>query len=130
MLNTHTHIPFMTAGACFMEPEEGALRLVRSTVYACMDGTGRPGIVVQECAPKTDEDGNELVSCEWVTVCPITDAHFMLAHWHAPACWISASRDLRAMIEAGQPVALDTEWAALLKHSPKGVPTHVEPFSA
>jgi hypothetical protein len=128
MLNTQPHIPLMTAGACFMEPDEGALRLVRSTVYGCMDDAGRPGIVVQEYAPKIDKDGFELVHCHWVTVCPLTDAHFMLSHWNAPACWNEASRDLRALIEAGQPVSLDEEWAALLKHSPKGVPTYAEPL--
>lgn len=126
MLNTQPNIPFMTAGACFMEPEEGALRLVRSTVYSCMDDAGHPGIVVQEYAPKVDEDGFELCACRWVNVCPLTDAHFMLNHWNAPACWRDASRDLRALIEAGQPVALDTEWAALLKHSPNGVPTYAD----
>lgn len=126
MLNTQPNVPFTTAGACFIEPEEGALRLIRSTVYSCMDDTGRPGIVVQEYAPKIDADGFELVSCEWVNVCPLTDARVVLSNWNVPACWNEASRDLRTLIEAGQQVSLDTEWAALLKHSPKGVPTYAE----
>jgi hypothetical protein len=119
---------YMIAGEVFMQPEEGALRLVVGKVYAALDDTSRPGIVVQEYAPMIDKDGFELVSCHWVDVCPLTDAHLSLHHWNEPVCWREASRDLRVLIEAGQPVTLDTEWAALLKHSPKGVPTYAEPI--
>lgn len=117
----------MLAGEVFMQPEEGALRLVISKVYGALDDVGRRGFVVQEYAPKRDEDGFELVSCEWVNVCPLTDAHFTLPYSVAPGSWHAASRELRALIEAGQPVSIEVERAALLKHSPKGIPTHAEP---
>jgi len=95
------HIPFMTAGACFMEPEDGALRLVVGTVgHALDDALNRQGHLVQEY-----EEG------AWRTVCPLTDAHFMLDV--CPWRWQVASEHLRDLIESEMPVTLAVERAAL-----------------
>jgi hypothetical protein len=104
--------PLMTAGACFMEPQEGTLRLVIGAVYSALDDQPRAGFVVQEYVPQCDADGFELVGCEWADQCPLTDAHFILP-LTAPAHWMAASKRLRDVIERGEPVTLDVERAAL-----------------
>jgi hypothetical protein len=103
--------PSMTAGACFMEPEEGSYRLIVGTVYSPVDDLASLGIVVQEYMPQIVED--DLEHCEWRDVCPITDAHFMLPAG-MPDHWYRASKHLRDLIERGEPVTLDVERAALV----------------
>ena len=75
---------------------------MRNTVMSCMDPEEeRPGILVQEYDGRT----------KWQTVCPLTDAYFMV-----PACpikWYRASKILRDMIERGKAVTLADELAAL-----------------
>lgn len=123
-MNTAKHstvlLPYMTAGACFMEPEEGSFRIVIGTVYSCMDDVGQPGIVVQEYVPQVDGDGFELVCCEWRDVCPLTDAHFMLPSG-TPDSWHQASKHLRGLIERGESVTLDVERAALASAAGRAV---------
>jgi hypothetical protein len=109
---TTDYAPLMTAGACFMQPEEGSLRLVVGKVYSCMDDVGQIGIVVQEYVPQISEDGFELVCCEWRDICPLTDAHFMLPAG-MPDHWSRASKHLRDLIERGEPVTLAIERATL-----------------
>jgi hypothetical protein len=97
-------VPMMTAGACLMEPNDGALRLVVGTVLPALDDQpNRRGLLVEEY-----EDGH------WSVVCPVTDAHFML-DTHAPAAWINASYALRELLERGSPVTLEIERAAIAK---------------
>lgn len=80
------------------------LRLVIDTVVHCMTNEERPGILVQEFDPDEPQRG-------WQTVCPLTDANFMV-----PACppkWFHASEQLRDLMEAGHDVTLADERAAL-----------------
>ena len=87
-------------------PALGSLRLVRSTVVNCMDPDDeRPGLLVQEY----EEDSNDRAA--WRTVCPLTDAHFMVDA--CPTKWHAASVKLRDMIERGEAVTLADELAAL-----------------
>ena len=91
----------MFAGACFNEVNDCSLRLVRGMVSHCLEEVpARPGLLVQEY-----EDGI------WQTVCPLTDAHFMVDA--CPAAWDRASRHLRDMIERDEAVTLAAELAAL-----------------
>ena len=96
----------MIAGASLIEsPALGSLRLVRDEVVSCMDDV-RPGLLVQEY-DEIDDYGR----AKWQTVCPLTDAYFMV-----PACplkWYMASKTLRDMIERGDAVTLADELAAL-----------------
>ena len=98
----------MIAGASLIErPALGSLRLVRDEVVSCMDPDDvRPGLLVQEY-DEIDDYGR----AKWQTVCPLTDAYFMV-----PACplkWYMASKTLRDMIERGDAVTLADELAAL-----------------
>ena len=98
----------MIAGASLIEsPALGSLRLVRDEVVSCMDPDDvRPGLLVQEY-DEIDDYGR----AKWQTVCPLTDAYFMV-----PACplkWYMASKTLRDMIERGGAVTLADELAAL-----------------
>lgn len=98
----------MIAGASLIEsPALGSLRLVRDEVVSCMDPDDvRPGLLVQEY-DEIDDYGR----ATWQTVCPLTDAYFMV-----PACplkWYMASKTLRDMIERGDAVTLADELAAL-----------------
>jgi hypothetical protein len=91
----------MIAGACFNEPNEGALRVVRGEVTSCMDpDDARPGLLVQEY-----DEGR------WQIVCPLTDAYFMVPM--CPVRWKRASVALRDMIERGDSVTLADELKAL-----------------
>lgn len=97
----------MYAGESLIEgPALGSLRLVRDVVVSCMDPDDkRPGLLVQEY----EEDSDDRAA--WRTVCPLTDAYFML-----PACpikWYRASQTLRDMMERGEAVTLADELAAL-----------------
>lgn len=84
----------------------GSLRLVRGQVVSCMDPDDvRPGLLVQEY----DEDSNDRAA--WRTVCPLTDAEFMVTL--CPTRWMRASLKLRNMIERGEAVTLADELAAL-----------------
>ena len=84
----------------------GSLRIVRGEVINCMDPDDvRPGLLVQEYA----EDNNELVA--WRTVCPLTDAEFMVDA--CPVRWMLASLKLRDMMERGESVSLEDELNAL-----------------
>lgn len=101
----------MYAGESLIEgPALGSLRLVRSTVQSCMDPDDvRPGMLVQEYDDWLNSAGLEVEG--WRTVCPLTDAYFMV-----PACpikWYRASHTLRDMIERGKAVTLADELAAL-----------------
>jgi hypothetical protein len=98
----------MIAGKSLIEaPELGSLRLVRDEVVSCMDpDDARPGLLVQEY-----EEVDDYGHAKWQTVCPLTDAYFMV-----PACplkWYRASKTLRDMIERGDAVTLADELAAL-----------------
>ncbi len=97
----------MFAGESLIEsPALGSLRLVRSTVVSCMDPDDeRPGLLVQEY----EEDGDDRAA--WRTVCPLTDAHFMVNL--CPPKWHTASVKLRNMIERGEAVTLADELQAL-----------------
>lgn len=99
----------MYAGESLIEdPSLGSLRLVRDEVVSCMDPDDvRPGLLVQEY----EEDSNGRAA--WRTLCPLTDAHFMVDN--APTRWARASYKLRDMIERGEAVTLAVELAAL-KH--------------
>jgi hypothetical protein len=98
----------MIAGQSLIEsPALGALRLVRDVVTSCMDpDDARPGLLVQEY-DEVDDYGR----AKWQTVCPLTDAHFMVAA--CPRKWYAASVKLRGMIERGEAVTLADEVAAL-----------------
>ena len=98
----------MIAGASLIDgPALGSLRLVRDKVQSCMDPDDvRPGLLVQEY-----EEVDDYGHAKWQTVCPLTDAYFMV-----PACplkWYRASKTLRDMIERGDAVTLADELAAL-----------------
>lgn len=97
----------MYAGESLIEgPELGSLRIVRGTVQSCMDpDDNRPGLLVQEY----EEDSNDRAA--WRTVCPLTDAEFMLNL--CPPRWARASLKLRDMMERGDRVTLADELAAL-----------------
>lgn len=99
----------MYAGESLIDgPALGSLRLVLDVVVSCMDPDDmRPGLLVQEY--EEDSDGR----ASWQTVCPLTDAEFMVpgAPWH----WVQASYKLRDMMERGEDVTLADERAAL-KH--------------
>ncbi len=97
----------MFAGESLIEgPALGSLRLVRSTVVSCMDPDDeRPGLLVQEY----EEDSNDRAA--WHTVCPLTDAHFMVNL--CPPKWYAASVKLRDMMERGEAVTLADELKAL-----------------
>ncbi|MCK6375903.1 MAG: hypothetical protein L6Q69_17650 [Zoogloea sp.] len=99
----------MHAGESLIEGHAlGSLRLVRDVVASCMDPDDvRPGLLVQEY----EEDSSDRAA--WRTVCPLTDAHFMVDN--APARWVRASHKLRDMIERDEAVTLAVELAAL-KH--------------
>lgn len=91
-------------------PALGSLRLVRGTVQSCMDPDyARPGLLVQEYDDWLNPAGREVEG--WRTVCPLTDAHFMVDL--CPPKWYAASVALRDMIERDQPVTLADELAAL-----------------
>jgi len=84
----------------------GSLRIVRDEVVSCMDPDDvRPGLLVQEYA----EDSNGRAA--WRTVCPLTDAEFMVAA--CPVRWMRASLRLRDMMERGESVRLEDELQAL-----------------
>ena len=97
----------MIAGESLIEgPALGSLRLVRDEVVSCMDPDDvRPGLLVQEY----DEDSNG--RAKWQTVCPLTDAYFMVSV--CPVRWSRASKTLRDMIERGEAVTLADELKAL-----------------
>lgn len=97
----------MHAGESLIEgPALGSLRLVRSTVVSCMDPDDeRPGLLVQEY----EENSDGLAA--WRTVCPLTDAHFMVDL--CPPKWHACSVKLRDMMERGESVTLADELAAL-----------------
>ncbi len=97
----------MYAGESLIEgPALGSLRLVRGEVVGCMDPDDvRPGLLVQEY----EEDSNDRAA--WRTVCPLTDAEFMLSL--CPPRWARASLKLRDMIERGERVSLAEELATL-----------------
>lgn len=97
----------MYAGESLIEgPALGSLRLVRGKVVSCMDPDDvRPGLLVQEY----DEDSNDRAA--WRTVCPLTDAEFMVGA--CPVRWMRASLKLRGMMERGERVTLADELAAL-----------------
>lgn len=97
----------MFAGESLIEgPALGSLRLVRGQVVSCMDPDDvRPGLLVQEY----DEDSNDRAA--WRTVCPLTDAEFMVTL--CPTRWMRASVLLRDMLERGETVTLADELAAL-----------------
>ena len=97
----------MYAGESLIEgPALGSLRMVRGTVVSYMDPDDeRPGLLVQEY----EEDGDDRTA--WRTVCPLTDAHFMLTL--CPVKWRAASVKLRGMMERGETVTLADELAAL-----------------
>lgn len=100
----------MIAGECFMEPEVGSLRLVRGKVLGALDDAdapGRTGILVEEYV-ELDFDGWRR---GWQTVCPLTDAHFMVDG--CPVKWDRASCILRDRLEAGESLTLADEIAAL-----------------
>ena len=85
----------------------GSLRLVRGEVVGCMDPDDvRPGLLVQEY-DEIDDYGRG----KWQTVCPLTDAYFMVPT--CPIQWYMASKTLRDMIERGDAVTLADELAAL-----------------
>lgn len=97
----------MLAGECFMEQElePGALRLVRGKVLGALDepdAPGRVGHLVQETV-ELEEQGRVV----WRTVCPLSDAHFMVDN--CPVKWARASYALRERIEAGVSISLDDE---------------------
>ena len=97
----------MFAGESLIEgPALGSLRLVRGKATNCMNPDDvRPGLLVQEY----DEDSNERAA--WRTVCPLTDAEFMLDL--CPPRWAAASRTLRGMMERGASVTMSDELVAL-----------------
>lgn len=97
----------MYAGESLIEgPALGSLRLVRGTVVSCMDPDDeRSGLLVQEY----EEDSDDRAA--WRTVCPLTDAHFMVNL--CPPKWYAASVKLRDMMERGETVTLADELAAL-----------------
>lgn len=97
----------MNASKSLIEsPALGSLRLVRGQVVSCMDPDDeRPGLLVQEY----EEDSDDRAA--WRTVCPLTDAHFMVNL--CPPKWYAASVKLRDMIERGEAVTLADELAAL-----------------
>ena len=97
----------MYAGESLIKgPTLGSLRLVRDVVVSCMDPDDqRPGLLVQEY----EEDGDDRAA--WRTVCPLTDAHFMVSL--CPPKWYAASVKLRDMMERGETVTLADELAAL-----------------
>jgi hypothetical protein len=98
----------MFAGKSLIDPALGSLRLVRDKVVSCMDPEDeRPGLLVQEY--EEDSDGR----AAWRTVCPLTDAEFMVTA--CPVRWQRASLKLRDMMERGERVSLADELAAL-KH--------------
>ena len=79
---------------------------MRDAVVSCMDPDDvRPGLLVQEY----EEDSNGRAA--WRTVCPLTDAHYMVDM--CPPKWYAASVALRDMIEHDHPVTLADELAAL-----------------
>ena len=87
-------------------PDIGSLRIVRGEVINCMDPDDvRPGLLVQEY----EADSNDLVA--WRTVCPLTDAEFMVDA--CPVRWRRASLTLRDMMERGERVSIDDELTAL-----------------
>ena len=70
-------------------PALGSLRLVRGTVQSCMDpDDARPGLLVQEYDDWLNSAGREVEG--WRTVCPLTDAHFMVDN--APVRWVRRQR--------------------------------------
>ena len=97
----------MYAGESLIEgPALGSLRLVRGEVVSCMDPDDvRPGLLVQEY----DEDSNDRAA--WRTVCPLTDAEFIVDA--CPVRWMRASLKLRDMMERGERVTLADELQAL-----------------
>jgi hypothetical protein len=97
----------MYAGESLIEgPALGSLRLVRGEVQSCMDPDDvRPGLLVQEY----EENSNGRAA--WTTVCPLTDAEFMVNL--CPVRWMHASLKLRDMMERGESVTLADEMAAL-----------------
>ena len=97
----------MYAGESLIEgPALGSLRLVRDVVVSCIDPDDkRPGLLVQEY----EEDSDDRAA--WRTVCPLTDAHFMVNL--CPPKWYAASVKLRDMMERGETVTLADERAAL-----------------
>ena len=97
----------MYAGESLIKgPALGSLRLVRDVVVSCMDPDDqRQGLLVQEY----EEDGDDRPA--WRTVCPLTDAHFMVSL--CPRKWYVASVKLRGMMDRGEAVTLADELAAL-----------------
>jgi hypothetical protein len=88
------------------EPAIGSLRIVRGQVISCMNPDDvRSGLLVQEYA----EDSNDRAA--WRTVCPLTDAEFMVDA--CPMRWMRASLKLRDMMERGERVSLEDELTAL-----------------
>ena len=101
------------AAARFFTPEQseptlGSLRIVRGKVISCMNPDDvRPGLLVQEYY----EDSNDRAA--WRTVCPLTDAEFMVDA--CPVRWMRASLTLRDMMERGESVSIEDELTALRK---------------
>lgn len=99
------------AAALFFTPEQseptiGSLRIVRGEVISCMDPEDvRPGLLVQEY----EEDSTDRAA--WRTVCPLTDAEFMVDA--CPVRWRRASLKLRDMMERGKRVSIEDELSAL-----------------
>ena len=88
--------------------ELGTLRLVRREIVDCIDPDKvRVGLMVQEY-----EEVDEYGRAKWRTVCPLTDAHFMVDA--CPVKWYRASVKLRDMMERGEDVTLADEQATLL----------------
>ena len=97
----------MISGKSLIEnPALGSLRLVRGEVVSCMNPDDvRPGLLVQEYDEVDD------FRAAWRTVCPLTDAEFMVDL--CPPKWRCASLKLRDMLERGVAVTLADELAAL-----------------
>lgn len=94
----------MIAGSALLEqdPGLGALRVVRGEVISCMDPDDRrQGLLVEEFDEIDDHHA------AWRTVCPLTDAHFMVDD--CPVQWSRASYALRERMERGEDVTLAVE---------------------
>ena len=101
-------IEFMTvAGAFFSEEDQssrcGEIRLRVGDVQVWIDGeeVTQKGFLVQQFVEVDDDQYG------WTTVCPLSDAHFLLKR--CPKNLASVSRSLRKLIEQGEKVTLDIE---------------------
>ena len=95
------------AGAFFSEEDQssrcGEIRLRIGDVQVWIDGeeVTQKGLLVQQFVEVDDDQYG------WTTVCPLSDAQFLLKR--CPENLASVSRSLRKLIEQGEKVTLDIE---------------------